>query len=228
MRRNRSGSDSSSTGRAINLGTPGLKDVLKIPSLSSEHQLGLTDLLPPSPSAMANARVFTPSPSHLNSSTTFNASALLPQSNLKENGVPFSLGLPRTSSPPSFDLRSTPVDITSFPYSQSHTYSHNLSSSLASITSLPGSSVLPILRPLDYSVLGSVESTQAELARTIDDLSKCLSVVETGLTSMLETVYANTIEEEQEDTVDTVMTDSEADQEQDSYFMYNNSISING
>jgi hypothetical protein len=68
----------------------------------------------------------------------------------------------------------------------------------------------------------SVESTQAELARTIDDLSKCLSVVETGLTSMLDTVYANTIEEEQEE---PVITDSEVE---DSYFpsMSNKSISV--
>ncbi|KAL1707445.1 Pkinase-domain-containing protein, partial [Schizophyllum commune] len=58
--RNRSGSDSS---QKDSLGTPGLKDVLKIPSLSSEHRLGISDLLPPSPSAaMSNSRTYAPPP----------------------------------------------------------------------------------------------------------------------------------------------------------------------
>lgn len=86
---------------------------------------------------------------------------------------------------------------------------------------------MPVLRPLDYSTLLSVETTHAELARTIDDLTKCLSVVETGLTSMLDTVYADAIEEEQEDTADAMITDSETDQEQDSYFsLYNKPITV--
>ncbi|KAJ3857882.1 Pkinase-domain-containing protein [Lentinula lateritia] len=223
MRRNRSGSDSSSTSRTVNLGTPGLKDVLKIPSLSSEHQLGLSDLLPPSPSAVVNNRIYNPSPSHLNSSTTINPfTAPLNHPNFKDTGSPFSLGLPRTSSPPSFDLRSAPVDMTSSMYPSSRVHGHNPSSSLASISSLPGSNVMPVLRPLDYSSLVTIESTQTELARTIDDLSKCLSVVEIGFTSMLDTVYADTIEEEQEDTADPIITDSETEQEQDSYFsLYN-------
>ncbi|KIK63670.1 hypothetical protein GYMLUDRAFT_105998, partial [Collybiopsis luxurians FD-317 M1] len=160
----------------------------------------LSDLLPPSPSAVANSRIFTPSPSHLNSSMTSNP--LLPptHSTFKDANSLFSWGLPRTNSPPSFDLRSAPVDTSSSMYPQQpRAHSHNPSSSLASISSLPSSSVLPVLRPLDFSVLGSEESTQIELARTIDDLSKCLSVVETGLTSMLEAVYTNTIEEEQEE-----------------------------
>ncbi|KAE9395007.1 Pkinase-domain-containing protein [Gymnopus androsaceus JB14] len=208
MRRNRSGSDSSSGGRTM----PGLKDVLKIPSLSSEHQLGISDLLPPSPSAVVNNRIFTPSPSHLYSSTTFNPPAPMSAQPHKDHQ------LSRTSSPPSFDLRSAPVDMTSSMYPPSHSYpqsrahSHKPSSSLASISSLPGSS------PLDYSTLLSVESTHAELARTIDDLTKCLSVVETGLTGMLDTVYVDAIEEEQEETADAMISDSETDQEQDSYF----------
>ncbi|KAJ3737313.1 Pkinase-domain-containing protein [Lentinula guzmanii] len=228
MRRHRSGSDSSSTSRTTNLGTPGLKDVLKIPSLSSEHQLGLSDLLPPSPSV--NNRIFTPSPSHLNSSTTFNPSpAPFSHSIFKDVNSSFSLGLPRTSSPPSFDLRSAPVDMTSSMYPSSRAHTHHPSSSLASLTSLSGSSVIPILRPLDYSTLVSVESTQAELARTINDLSKCLSVVEMGLSSMLDTVYADTIEEEQEEMAEGVITDSEIEQEEDSYFsLYTNPITFDG
>ncbi|KAJ3822250.1 STE/STE20/YSK protein kinase [Lentinula raphanica] len=181
--------DSSSNSRTTNLGTPGLKDVLKIPSLSSEHQLGLTDLLPPSPSV--NSRIFSSSQSHLNTSTTTNPSpAPFVHPNFKDAGSSFSL--------------------------------------VGSITSLSGQSVVPILRPLDYSTLVSVESTQAELARTIDDLAKCLSIVETGLTSMLDTVYANAIEEEQEESVEGNITDAEIEQEQDSYFsLYNKPISFN-
>ncbi|KAJ3976395.1 Pkinase-domain-containing protein [Lentinula raphanica] len=227
MRRHRSGSDSSSNSRTTNLGTPGLKDVLKIPSLSSEHQLGLTDLLPPSPSV--NSRIFSSSPSHLNTSTTTNPSpAPFVHPNFKDAGSSFSLGLPRTSSPPPFDLRSAPVDMTSSMYPSGRAYTHHPSPSVGSITSLSGQSVVPILRPLDYSTLVSVESTQAELARTIDDLAKCLSIVETGLTSMLDTVYANAIEEEQEESVEGNITDAEIEQEQDSYFsLYNKPISFN-
>ncbi|KAL5528748.1 KIC1 [Sanghuangporus sanghuang] len=49
---------------------PGLKDVLKIPAVTSEMRLGMgTDLLPPSPSAAsANRRFFSPAPSGLSSS----------------------------------------------------------------------------------------------------------------------------------------------------------------
>jgi len=67
----------------------------------------------------------------------------------------------------------------------------------------------PAVRPLDYTTLINTESTQAELARTIDDLSRWLSVVETGLSSILDTTYAdaNTIEEEQEG----IPTDDEFD-----------------
>lgn len=91
---------------------------------------------------------------------------------------------------------------------------------------------MPVLRPLDYSTLSTVESTHAELTRTIDDLTKCLSVVETGLTSMLDTVYADAIEEEQEETADAAMIDNESnleltDQEQDSYFsLYSKPITV--
>nr|GAT57616.1 STE/STE20/YSK protein kinase [Mycena chlorophos] len=54
--RQRSGSDASNTAYTPGLGTPGLKDVLKIPSLTSEHHLGMSDLLPPSPSAYSTGQ----------------------------------------------------------------------------------------------------------------------------------------------------------------------------
>ncbi|KAL0063282.1 kinase that interacts with cdc31p [Marasmius tenuissimus] len=213
-RRNRSGSDSSSSSRAaINLGTPGLKDVIKIPSLSSEHQLGLSDLLPPSPSAVVNPRTFTPSPSHLNPSIALASPSIL-QQNPKEgaNGAisSFTLGLPRTNSPPSLEhdepshFPSPAFQFTS--HIRSYSNSHHPSTSMTSNSSLNGilSSVpsgLPPLRVLDFNALSTVESTHSELARTIDDLAKCLAVVEAGLTGMLElqNTYVGPIEEEQED-----------------------------
>jgi len=45
----------------------------------------------------------------------------------------------------------------------------------------------------------SHEGTHAELARTVADLTKWLSVVEVGLSGMLDTAGENTIAEEQED-----------------------------
>ena len=44
----------------------------------------------------------------------------------------------------------------------------------------------------------SHEETHTQLARTVDDLAQWLSVVEIGLTQMLEKASENTIEEEQE------------------------------
>jgi len=45
----------------------------------------------------------------------------------------------------------------------------------------------------------SHESTHAELAQTVDDLTQWLSVVEIGLSRMLETPGEDTIAEEQEE-----------------------------
>ncbi|KAF7315354.1 STE/STE20/YSK protein kinase [Mycena indigotica] len=191
-RRQRSGSDSSNTGYTPGLGTPGLKDVLKIPSLTSEHHLGISDLLPPSPSAAGySPRTFTPSASQLATSTlpeTSQYSAF--REAASTSNTSFSLGLPRTSSPPPLEMRNGNSD---------HVYSrtHQPSLSSASISSLP--SLGPAIRPLDYAALISGESTHSELARTIDDLSQWLSILEKGLGNMLDTsIYASTIAEEQE------------------------------
>ncbi|KAJ7346514.1 STE/STE20/YSK protein kinase [Mycena albidolilacea] len=157
--RERSGSDSSNHSYISGLGTPGLKDVLKIPSLTSEHHLGISDLLPPSPSAIGYTHGnFIRSPSQL-------------------------------GSPPSFEPRPEA------PHT-SYSRSHRQTSSLASISSI--TSVGPAIRPLDYTALITNESTHTELARTIDDLSQWLSIVESGLGNMLEMTYASTIAEEQE------------------------------
>lgn len=56
----------------------------------------------------------------------------------------------------------------------------------------------PQIRPLDYASLITHESTHTELARTIEDLTQWLSIVEVGLGGMLDLSYTDTIEEEQE------------------------------
>lgn len=111
----------------------------------------------------------------------------------------FSLGLPRTSSPPHLDRTLPPDSSTSS--NRMRSQSHHPSSSLTSSSSI--TDIGPAVRPLDYTTLITTESTQAELARTIDDLSQWLSVVEIGLSSMLDMTYANTIEEEQEEGIPT-------------------------
>lgn len=182
--RNRSGSDVSQN---INAGTPGLKDVLKIPSLTSEHRLGISDLLPPSPSSISyGSRNFLPSPSQLSSVTSVPPDSTRQYSAFRDaasSATSFSLGLPRSSSPP--DLRRTVTE--------------PLPSSTPITSTLTG----PQIRPLDYLSLITHESTHAELARTIEDLTQWLSLVEVGLSGMLETTHNNTIEEEKEVASDT-------------------------
>ncbi|KAJ7209485.1 Pkinase-domain-containing protein [Mycena pura] len=195
--RQRSGSDSSNTSYTPGLGTPGLKDVLKIPSLTSEHHLGISDLLPPSPSAVGySPRTFIPSASQLGMSTIPAASESSTQQYpaFREASLAsFSPGLPRSSSPPPLELRNATDTLQQTSYSRSH----RPSSSFASISSV--TSVGPPIRPFDYASLIATESTHTELARTIDDLSQWLSIVETGLGNMLDTtIYASTIAEEQE------------------------------
>lgn len=57
----------------------------------------------------------------------------------------------------------------------------------------------PPLQPLDFaSLMHSHEATHTQLARTVEDLAQWLSVVEFGLTQMLEKASEDTIEEEQE------------------------------
>lgn len=53
--------------------------------------------------------------------------------------------------------------------------------------------------PLDFAPLvHSHEETHTQLARTVDDLAQWLSVLELGLSQMLDKGGATTIEEEQE------------------------------
>jgi len=174
---------------------------------------------------MVNPRLFSPSPSHLNSSTTsftpstpnttHSASAIV-------GGSSFSFGMPRTSSPPNLDhyIRSAPVEGPPSSYYPPSKISHKPSTSLASISSTSSSafSVLKPLRPLDYSALTSTEATHAELAKTIDDLARCLSVVETGLTGMLDTIYLR----------DAIEEEGEQEEGQEDETLYDTSVSHSG
>ncbi|KAG6907910.1 hypothetical protein DXG01_006965 [Tephrocybe rancida] len=206
--RNRGGSDGS---LGMSSGTPGLKDVLKIPSLTSEHHLGISDLLPPSPSASAySARNFFASPSSLSSSITSNTDYHRQHSAFREQAETaasssFSLGLPPSHSPP--QLRRTATEpflsvSTSFERGNLHAHKTSLGNGATSVP-LRG----PSIRALDYSKLITADNTYSELAQTIEDLTQWLTVVEVGLGGMLDKVHADTIEEEQE-----VSSDLEDDQ----------------
>jgi len=140
--------------------------------------------LPPSPSAVNySPRAFTPSPS------TLNAVAPTEVSNVRNvptpaNASTTSLGLAHTNSPP---LSDPPQ-----PYSYDTPSSLNFGASNGSLG--------PAIRPLDFGALMlSREGTHTELARTVADLSQWLSVVEVGLSGMLDTAGEDTIAEEQEE-----------------------------
>lgn len=139
------------------------------------------DLLPPSPStANYSSRVFAPPPSALSSSVVHSAdrSALVSLA----NSSTISLGLARAHSP-TFDP--------SHPNFHSSSFSSNV---------LPHSLLGPAVRPLDFGALmTSHESTHSELAKTVEDLSQWLLLVEKGLSAMLDFPDADTITEEQEE-----------------------------
>jgi hypothetical protein len=84
---------------------------------------------------------------------------------------------------------------------------HNTSFTSVSSTSSFG----PPVRPLNYTALITHDSTHAELARTVEDLQQWLSVVEIGLVGMLDKVYADTIEEEQEEIASDVENETDED-----------------
>ncbi|KAH9176437.1 Pkinase-domain-containing protein [Lactarius sanguifluus] len=186
--RGRSGNSAGGVGDLS--GIPGLKDVLKAPALTSEHQLGMSDLLPPSPTTLhANPKSFTSTPSHLYSSFVPSSdsvnllSANTSLSNLsaidKSNGA-------ITSSDPLTYSPSAPVSLSPLAHRRD--------------VSLPQ---LPQIRELDFEALMfSHEETHAELERIVGDLVQCLFTAEVGLTRLLERPSEDRIEEETED-VDT-------------------------
>jgi protein-serine/threonine kinase len=138
----------------------------------------MTDLLPPSPSAVSYAhRPFAPSSSLLSSSVTL---AHVGQEPSTDNAPFFNSPYPPDFIPQGPD-HSSPGQ--GPPYAFSH--SRNASLSFNSNTS--NASLGPRLHPLDFSqVMLSHEGTHTELARTVDDLSKWLTIVEAGLAGLLD------------------------------------------
>ncbi|KAF5322201.1 hypothetical protein D9619_001844 [Psilocybe cf. subviscida] len=178
--------------------TPGLKDVLKIPFLSSEHQLGMTDLLPPSPAAAtANGQRYFPS---------FASMLPAPSASAPTSAVQEDISTPDSTTDTSqsyshsrFERQRSNSQLTSLTSQTSHSQLHSRSLSQSqSYSSLPR-------RPLDYATLINQPSTAAaELDLTLKSLSHWLDVVEIGLNSVLD----NAIEEE---------TDGSYDDEKDSF-----------
>jgi len=183
-------------------GVPGLKDVLKVislvfhsfcasiiilfqaPELTSEHQLGMSDLLPPSPTTLhPNPKSFTPTPSHLYSSFVPSDNVNL-SSNLY--AVEKSSNAITAPDPHSTFTPSAPVYISPIVHRRD--------------ASLPYPPSLPQIRKLDFEALMfSHEETHAELERIVDDLVQCLFTAEVGLTRLLERPSEDRIEEETED-----------------------------
>ncbi|EJF65044.1 Pkinase-domain-containing protein [Dichomitus squalens LYAD-421 SS1] len=160
---------------------PGLRDVLKIPTINFEHKHAHADLLPPSPAPY-------PVPPR---------SAKSPLTQLNSTASSSTTSLNSLSSQPnmsSTDLR--------FASDSSYT-THSRSLSLGGSQTLPlVPSDMPPLRPLDLGpLMHSHELTHAELARTVDELQSWMQVVEAGLAQMLDRAAQDqlTIEEETED-----------------------------
>ncbi|PPQ99748.1 hypothetical protein CVT24_009731 [Panaeolus cyanescens] len=154
--------------QSYNLGTPGLKDVLKIPSFSSDHHLGMADLLPPSPSAAVNgARQFTPMPSLLTFSTSASGSG-------KDDFSPYH------EAPESSVI---------------HSYQHHRNEFARSTESIPADGALSKFDSLNYAALIARGGQCAdELEDQLKHLGHWLGVVESGLNSLLD----NAIQEEPE------------------------------
>ncbi|KAG2345470.1 hypothetical protein BDR05DRAFT_847015, partial [Suillus weaverae] len=136
----------------------------------------LTDLLPPSPMAIHNKSSYVHSPSGLGSpATTSEKSSVSLGSIPAANASSASLTLARSHSP-------------SGPSNLSH-----------SGPSAQLSTVGPQVLPLDLPNIMSHDATNAQLVRSVNDLTKWLSVIEVGFTMMLEQAAGDSIAEEQEE-----------------------------
>jgi protein-serine/threonine kinase len=142
----------------------------------------MSDLLPPSPSVVhPAARLFIPSPSHLaasSASMTYSEkqSDERQRSSTIDTARVSALNIARSSSPTSYE-------------------DYEVDHDDRGATFLTDSG--PIIRPLDYSVLMvSGDHTNEELARTVDDLSQWMSVVQSGFSSLLD-INETVIEEEE-------------------------------
>ena len=178
---------------------------VQIPSLTSEHRLGMSDLLPPSPSAVPPSAKPSPSPSPLGSSTPADTTQLSPRT------LPFSNAAASSSSTSLNSLSSLSHSMNGdHPLSlpTTHGRSHSLHSAFSAqpssqpsdphLQQLNGAGAGPAIRSLDFAaLLRSNDAMHAELARTVDDLAQWLGVVEADLGALLD-IGEDTIEEETE------------------------------
>lgn len=173
---------------------PSLKDVLKIPSVSSEHKLGLLDLLPVTSHIEDEDMINTVSPS-INS----------PTKESKVNDLQASIALNPSVS--TFLIDSSPLS-SAMPAQEVHAVS--LPSLLSSAVFTDFASIAPLdLVPLTISR----EATHSQLAKTVEELAQWLSKVELGFTSILDVVHEDVIQEEQEFNGTSIgsLTDSETE-----------------
>ncbi|TDL17282.1 Pkinase-domain-containing protein [Rickenella mellea] len=165
--------------------TVGLKDVLKLPTLSSEIHLGISDLLPPSPSvASPNARAFPPGPSSLSTSVVPGEKKL--HSPLDKPGT-LSSSRSNDALQPSPENHAVLAIDSSGPSGPSSPY--NPAEVSPSMQHPPSSSSLlgPTVRPLDFgSLMMTHDGTHNELSRTVDELVQWLKVVDLGLSGILD------------------------------------------
>ncbi|KAG6897398.1 hypothetical protein C0992_001904 [Termitomyces sp. T32_za158] len=147
----------------------------------------MSDLLPPSPSAPTyNVRNFLASQSSLSSVTNSTEST-------RQSLFPAAIPQASNTPPP---LRRTVTEPPTSPYETGISHSRNISLGIGPpVAPLHG----PPIRPLDYSKLFTANKVYSELARTTDDLLQWLTVVEVGLSGILDELPADTIEKEQED-----------------------------
>jgi len=168
--RKRSGSGASGNSDHLMQNVPDLRDVLKVSHLTQEHQLGMVDLLPPSPSAFASSsRTYSPS---RNSVASFGSQSV-------PGTTPSSPSRPES---PLLEIFQSSLNA-------------NVQADI-----LGSRSYVPQIRPLDLGTLmSSREDTESELASTVEELAQWLSEVESGFTDLLVSPTVDVIEEEQED-----------------------------
>lgn len=153
----------------------------------------MSDLLPPSPSTLVHtSRPFFPSPSLLGSPSI-------------DEGPTFPLGSRPGANASTISLPNTRNRSPSGPEGHSRTTSSRTSHGASrSLTSVPLESTFigPAVQPLDFcSLIGSHETTNVHLGRTVDDLTKWFTVMEVGFATMLEQAGSEPIVEEQEEVI---------------------------
>lgn len=151
---------------------------MQIPSLSSEHRLGFKDLLPPSPSVFS-ASLRNPTPPAISSSMDRCRSSSVMRQTFDEDFLAF---------------RSAP------PHMPNLTNRPDSSEDKLWASSLPTFVDMSSIRPPDYTLLmnSSREQLHNEMTQTIEQLANWLTILKGGLTSILNNLPDDVIEQEQE------------------------------